>query len=326
MANKMEDANDLLFRFKEHLQVLNRSISTINAYTGHLKSFLAGKDCRDMKQVTRSMLEAYIAGLYDYRDEDNKPYSIATISLKVRALKRFFEYLEQSNVVFINPAEFIHEPKKEKTLPRAVLAPDEANKILDQPNLGTLKGIRDRAVLEVFYSTGIRLSELCRLTVYDADLTGGMLRINQGKGKKDRIVPLGKHAVRFLREYIAKVRPHFTRKNRSNRNLFVDFYGKALSAQVVEIMVRDCARAAGIEKKVSPHTFRHSFATALIKNGADVVAVQKMLGHVSLSTTQVYIRRLGLGIKAVHQKTHPREKDNAQGGKPQLVRMRPRSE
>lgn len=318
-----ENVNDLLFRFKEHMKVLNRSVATINAYTGHLKGFLAANDGADMKKVARSMIEAWITGLYDYRDKDNKPYSLATVSLKIRAIKRFFEYLERANIIFINPAEFIREPKKEKSLPRAVLTPEEAGRILDQPNLGTLKGIRDRSILEVFYSSGIRLSELCHLTIYDADLQGGTLRINQGKGKKDRIVPLGRHAIRFLREYIAKVRPHFTRKNRSNRNLFVDCYGKVISSQIVEITVRGYARSAGIKKQITPHIFRHSFATSLIKNGADVVAVQKMLGHAQLSTTQIYIRRLGLDLKAAHQKTHPREKDKATVISPQLTRIRP---
>ena len=320
-----ENANELLFRFKEHMKVLHRSASTQMNYINVLKSFLSTLLEKDMKQVTRSMIEAYIAGLSNYRAKGDKPYTTATICLKIRAIKRFFEYLEKMNIVFINPAEMIREPRIEKSLPRSFLPPVEINKLLDQPNLGTLKGIRDRTIMEVFYSTGIRLRELCNLTIFDADLQGGMLRVNQGKGKKDRVVPLGRHAIRFLREYITKVRPHFTKKNRAGRNLFVDCHGKAIGHQVVEIMVREYARQAKIKTKVTPHTFRHSFATALIKNGADVVAVQKMLGHAYLKTTQIYIRALGLDLKKAHQKTHPRERDrvSASSAKPQLERIMP---
>lgn len=145
-------------------------------------------------------------------------------------------YLEQANIVFINPAEFIQEPKKVRTLPRNILTPAEARQVLDQPNLGTLKGIRDRAILELFYSTGIRIEELCSLTIYDADLQGGMVRITKGKGKKDRVVPMGKHAVRFLREYITRVRPHYTRNNRTTRRLFIDAFdttGTLLANQLI---------------------------------------------------------------------------------------------
>ena len=258
------------------------------------------------------------------RTEDEKKYATGTVIVKVRALKRFFEFLETANHIFINPMEYIQEPKKEKKLPRTVLSVGEVRKILDQPNLGTLTGIRDRTVLELFYSTGIRLNELCSLTIYDADLQGGMLRINQGKGQKDRVVPMGKHAVRFLREYITKVRPRCTKKNSRVRSLIVDRYGKPISKQVVGILVRKYASEAKIKKKVTAHTFRHTFATELVKNGADILAVQKMLGHVCLVTTQEYIRALGLDLKKAHTKSHPREKDKVKPSavKPRIKRIR----
>jgi len=303
----MEDTNEYLFKFKEHLAVLNRSPATIKAYMEHTKAFVKSMD--DIKQTTRRNIEEYIAGLYDYRSIEGKPYKIGTICVKVRSIKRLFEFLEKTNIVFINPAEFIIEPKKEKGVIKTTLTPKEANKILDQPNLGTLPGIRDRAIFEVFYSTGIRLNEMCSLTIYDADLTGGMLRINKGKGSKDRVVPLGKHAVRFLREYITKVRPKLTIKNRTCRHLFVNRYGGIISGQVASVMVKRYVRAAKLKKQVTAHTFRHTFATVLMKNGADIAAVQKMMGHSDIKTTQGYLRSLGIDIKAVHKKTHPREKD-----------------
>jgi len=318
--------NDILFGFKEHLKVLGRSLATVEAYGEHARAWLIATATADVKRVTRTALEAYIAGLYEHRTKEGKPYAAGTIAVKVRSIKRLFEYLEQANLVFVNPAEFIREPKKVRGLPRNILTPAEARAILDQPNLGTLKGIRDRAVLEVFYSTGIRLEELCSLSIYDVDLQGGMVRIVKGKGKKDRVVPMGKHAVRFLREYITKVRPHFTRKNRTVRRLFIDAYGKPLSKQMANITIRACARAAGIEKQVTAHTFRHSFASALVKNGADIVAVQKMLGHADLKTTEIYLRSVGIDLKAAHKKSHPREKEREVIVKPELERIRPRYE
>jgi integrase/recombinase XerD len=320
----MDNTNDLVFKFKEHLAVLNRSPATIKSYTDHLKGFLAAIKETDMKKVTRSMIESYISELYDYRTIEGKPYSIGTICIKVRSVKRFFEFLEKANIIFIDPAETIKEPQKEKNLPKRVLTRKEVLTIMDQPNLGTRTGIRDRAILELFDSTGIRKEELCALSIYDADLTGRMLRV-KGKGKKDRVVPMGRHAAKFLKEYIAKVRPHYTKKNRSSRHLLVDIYGKPISKQAVSAMVKKYGKSAGIKKSVSPHIFRHGFASVLIKNGADLMAVQKMLGHAFPSTTQIYIRSLGLDIKSVHSKTHPREKDKADRKtiKPRIERIRP---
>lgn len=322
------DTKNLLFRFTEHLKVLNRSPATIKAYTGNVRHYLAEQEetqtkTKNIKAVTRRDMERYVATFY--KNKKNKEYSTGTICMKIRSLKRFFEYLEQSNIIFINPMEYIHEPKQDKSIPRNILTTKEMEKLLDQPNLGTRTGIRDRAVLEVFYSTGIRLSELCHLTIYDADLQGKMLRINQGKGRKDRVVPLGRHAIRFLREYISKVRPHLSKKNRKSRMLFVNQLGQALSKQVVSVMVRTSSKKAKLTKKVSAHILRHTFATQLVKNGANVVAVQKMLGHRDLRTTQGYIKGLGIDLKKAHSKSHPREKDKISRGssKPKIERMRP---
>ena len=316
--------DELVFKFKEYLKVLNRSASTIKYYTDYTKEFLDVAGVDDVKAVTRSVIEDYIAGLYDHRTKTGKPYSNGTICLKVRSIKRFFEFLEQTNIIFIDPAEAIKEPQKQKLLAKRVLSRKQTLSLLDQPNLGTRIGIRDRAILELFDSTGIRTEELCRLTIYDADLTGKVLRI-KGKGQKERAVPIGKHAVKFIREYVTKVRPHYTKKNRSSRHLFVDIHGKPIGKPAVSVMVRKYAKAAKIKRAVSPHALRHGFATALIKNGADLMAVQKMLGHAYPSTTQIYIRSLGLDIKSVHQKTHPREKDKAdrKSIKPNIERIRP---
>lgn len=299
----MHNAQELLFSFKEHLQALGRSPATVAAYSGHARLFFKTLD-KDVKAVTRADIESYIESLID-----RKTLTTASICIKVRSVKRLFEYLEDANVIFINPAEAVTEPPKEQTLPRHVLTVKEMQALLDQPNCGLMTGIRDRAILEVFYSTGIRLAELCALTVFDADLTGGLLRVNRGKGGKDRVVPMGRHAVKALREYILKARSRLTKNNRKERRLFVNRYGNRLNKQSVGLMIRTYARQAKIKKKVTAHGLRHTFATVLVKNGAEIRAVQKMLGHRDLKTTGQYIRSLGLDIKAVHQKSHPRERD-----------------
>jgi len=321
----MASANTFLFSFKEHLKVLHRSSATVEAYSSHIQAFLDTTGFDDVRAVTRKKLEDYMATLYGYRTKDGKPYTAATISVKIRSLKRFFEYLEESNIVFINPAEFIREPKKVRGIPKNILNPAEARAVLDQPNLGTLRGIRDRAILELFYSTGIRIEELCSLSVYDADLQGAMLRITKGKGKKDRVVPMGKHAIRFLREYITKVRPHFTKKNRAERRLFIDTSGKPLSKQMTGISVRQYGKAANIGKPVTAHIFRHTFATGLVKNGADITAVQKMMGHADLRTTGIYLRTACVDLKKAHKESHPREKEQEEQSicKPVMERRTP---
>lgn len=312
----MNNFNELLFGFKEHLKIKNYSKASISHYTEHhllgFFEYLKENDITDIKRVTRDILNAYQLMLTEYRDrETGKGYTTSTILVKIRAVKRFFEYLEASSHILVNPAEYLKEPKKETRLPRVILTGDEVRKLLDQPNLSTMWGIRDRTFLEVFYSTGIRLEELVNLTIFDCDLQGGMLRVNKGKFAKDRVVPLGRHAVRFLKEYITHVRPHYTRENKQIRNLFVSQLGTPLSKQVVEIKVRTYAKKAGIKKRVTPHVLRHTFATELVKNGADITAVQKMLGHSTLSITHIYTRVAGVEVKRTHKDHHPREKDNA---------------
>ena len=310
----MSTFDDLLFAFREHLRVKSYSPASIATYTDYLRGFFAYLEeigVKDAKRVTRDHLEAYRLRLSAHRVHGDRGYSVSTLCLKVRAVRRLFEYLEMLNRILVNPAEKFKEPKKETRLPRVVLTAKEVRRILDAPDLSFEIGIRDRAMMEVFYSTGIRLGELLRLTIFDCDLQGGLLRVNNGKGAKDRVVPLGRHAVKFLQTYLAKVRPRYTSWKRAERCLFVGRLGVPLSQQAVQKMVRNYARAAGIRKKVTPHTFRHTFATELVRNGADITAVQRMLGHSDLSVTQLYTRVAGVEIKKTHRHTHPRERDAA---------------
>jgi len=294
------------------MKVKNYSPATVSAYCEHLPGLFAHlkeQGITDVKRVNRDHLQGYQLMIMAHTStRTNNKYSVGTICTKTRSMKRFFKYLEDSGTILIDPAEHIKEPKVEKRLPRTILSEDEIRNILAAPRLGTINGLRARALLEVLYSTGIRLEELMNLTIFDCDLQGGLIRV-KGKFSKDRVVPLGKHAVKFLKEYITRVRPGQTKNNKALRNLFVSRFSGPLSKQVIEIMVRDYAKKAGIKKKVTPHTFRHTFATDLIRNGADITAVRKMLGHSYLSATNIYIRVAGADVKKTHSTSHPRERD-----------------
>jgi integrase/recombinase XerD len=306
----MSDFNELFFSFTERLRVKNYSPSTRAAYTTELRFFfdyLKEKGVSDIKSVTVDLLKEYQLALFAQKEA--KGLTVAYVCMKTRAVKRFFEHLEASGLLLVNPAEQIKEPKIESRLPRAVLTEDEARNIMNQPKLKTLIGVRDRCVLEVLYSTGVRLEELTNLTIFDCDLQGGLLRVNKGKGSKDRVVPMGKHAVRFLKEYIAKVRPHYTRTNRQLKTLFMNHLCRPLAKQTVEVLVKNYAKQAGVQKQVTPHVFRHTFATELLRNGADITSVQKMLGHADLRNTHIYTRVAGCDVKKTHSMSHPREKD-----------------
>jgi integrase/recombinase XerD len=323
----MNEFSDLLFSFTEHLKVKNYSPQTVRPYSSQLRYFLdhlTGIGITDVRGVTRDLLRDYQAKITEEKTARGLGFSF--VASRIRSVKRFFEYLEQSGHILINPAEHIKEPQKESHLPKVVLTEEEVHRILGQPNLSTAVGIRDRAVLEVFYSTGIRLEEMTNLTIFDCDLQGGLLRVNKGKGSKDRVVPLGKHAVRFLKEYLTNVRPHHTIMNKQLKTLFVNQWGAPLSKQIIDIIVRKHAKRARIAKHVTPHTFRHTFATELIRNGADIVSVSKMLGHSDVRITQVYIRVAGIEVKNTHSQSHPREKDKetSKEAEPDITKIKDR--
>lgn len=323
----MNNFSEHITGFTGHLKVKNYSPRSIEAYSYHLQRFfeyLAENKITDIKRVSRDVLKTYQLRITETGGKRGNRYTVGTISIKIRSVKRFFQYLEETNCILINPAENIKEPKKETRLPRVVLTESEARKILEQPNLSTMTGIRDRAILEVFYSTGVRLEELINLTIYDPDLQGGMLRVNKGKYAKDRVIPLGRHAVKFLKEYISHVRPTHTKTNKAIRTLFISRFGVPVSKQTVEIMVRQYTRQAGIQKRVTPHVFRHTFATELVRNGADITAVKKMLGHASLSATHIYTKVANRDVKKTHGKSHPRERDKEakQQAVPQILSIK----
>lgn len=274
---KAKDLEPLLEKFINHLEVLNRSPSTIRNYVMQNRLFFNTVKIDDINIITRDIIETYITGLFEYKDSSGKPYMVNTICIKVRSIKCFFKFLEKHDFIFINPAEYISVPKSDNNKIRDILTYKEFKALLAQADKKTAFGFRDRAILEVFYSTGIRIKEICTLKVNDVDFKNKVIRI-KGKGQKDRVIPVGKHAIQCLKGYITEVRPGFVkRNNKGSKLLFTSRMGAPLNKDLIRFMINKYTKASGITKKVTPHTFRRSFATALVKNNADIVSVQRML-------------------------------------------------
>ena len=237
-------------------------------------------------------------------------YSPATMARKIATLRSFYKWAERRGLAEVNPMTLIRTPRQNKRLPKAITV-EQVEMLLAAPGSTDVLGRRDRAMLETLYSTGIRVSELVGLNFLDLDITGEALRI-RGKGKKERLVPLGTHALTAIRSYIELVEadPKFSKawaeENRTEAALFINKHGNRLSSRSVRRKLDKYLREAGLDPTISPHTLRHSFATHLLDNGADLRSVQELLGHQSLSTTQVYTHLSTQRIQKVYDDAHPR--------------------
>jgi len=292
----------VIAEYKNHLKAQGYAENTIEIYRKGLDQFsryLKKRTITDLRKVTKEVIQ-------DYQEKVmGEPIAMESKALKLRPIKRLFEYLTETNKLLINPTEGIVETSRRNRKIGPALTIEEMNKLLAQPNLSLKTHIRDRAIMEVLYATGIRLDELLSLEVYHADLKDKVLYIRKGKGKKQRVVPLGKAAVTYLKEYIEKIRPHYSRKNPKERKLFLLNTGLPMNPASVRQMITKYKSETGIKKPASPHTFRRTCATHLLQQGADIRYIQKLLGHKRLSTTQVYTRVMPIEVKQTHNKTHP---------------------
>ncbi|MFH1525110.1 MAG: site-specific tyrosine recombinase XerD [Bacteroidota bacterium] len=277
------------------------SDNTVESYKSDLKKFLeylAVQKIADLNAVTSKTISEYFN-----LQRDNRIAS-KTTSRYLSALKGFFRYLHYQEYIQNDPTEILKSISRERKLP-VVLAVYEIDDILNQPNIKDTLGLRDRAMLELLYSSGLRVSELINLKVSDLYFENEVIRVF-GKGSKQRIVPIGKSARKWIKDYLIKSRPSLEKKMKSANIIFLNKRGTKLSRMGVWKIIDKYSKDAGIKKAVHPHTFRHSFATHLLEGGADLRAVQEMLGHADISTTQIYTHINRDFIKQVHKDFHPR--------------------
>jgi integrase/recombinase XerD len=301
----------LLFEYLKSLKIRNLSERTVQETRWRLSQFfnyLEDNGITHIDGLTKETVWLYQVHLYETINDKGMQNSTGHQNNLLGAVKQFTRFLKERDYIVSDPSRDIQYAKVPKSLPRGILTSSEARKIMHAPDTSSVIGYRDRTILEVLYSSGIRKAELNHLKLNDVDYHDGFLRVIEGKGKKDRIVPLGRIACRYLENYIKTVRPELIREP-YNSHLFLSLKGNRLSKNVIWELIKKYARKAKIRKNVHPHTFRHTCATAMLRNKADINVIQKLLGHESLNTTQVYISLSITDLKEVHQKCHPREKD-----------------
>ncbi len=263
-----------------------------------LLSFLETLGITDPSQVNKKDLNSFFSSL------NKTGLSSNSAARYYSSIKGFFRYLFIQNYIKENPMEKVSSPKLKKGLP-LVLSVTEVDSILARPDTSNVLGLRDKALLELLYACGVRVSELLGLKVSDLFFNEEMIRVF-GKGSKERLVPVGRSAVKWVKEYLIKSRPMLEKKHKSENFLFLNKRGTKLSRMGIWKIVDKYVKDAGIKKEVHPHTFRHSFATHLLEGGADLRAVQEMLGHADISTTQIYTHIDREYIKQMHKDFHPR--------------------
>jgi integrase/recombinase XerD len=277
----------------------NLSPNTVRAYATDLAAFLdwAEREGLDPLDLDHRDFRLYLAYL------DRARYSRRTINRRLSAIRGFYRHLVATGVIAGSPCEAVSGPKQPKSLPRLIPRAD-MDAILNASDTSTPKGLRDQAILETLYASGLRVSELAGLSCRDIDFEAGQVKV-LGKGGKERIVPLYPFALKTLRLYLTQARPLLA-SDASGEALFLSTRGSPMSTETVRVAFKGVLKRAGVDQSYSPHDVRHTFATSLLEGGADLRSVQEMLGHASLSTTQVYTHLSAGHLKDVHRQAHPR--------------------
>ena len=269
----------------------------------------------DLAAIEPATMSDYQAFVYDYiSPKTGKPLSTQSQIHALSYVQSFFRFLRQTERIAFDPAKVIRLPRHPQRLPVDLLTPEEMRRLLAVPDLGTPTGFRDRCIFELFWCTGMRISELLSLAVADLDFAQGLVTIRHGKGDKPRVVPLGAGVVGWLREYIEKARPWLALNEPNPPQtiegggcLFLSRFGRQMEKSGLFYKLRAYQRRAKIKKKLSTHTFRHTLASEMLKAGADLRHIQELLGHENLTTTQRYLHVVKADLKKAHSKTHPRE-------------------
>jgi len=309
--------------YLQQLAVRNFSPQTILSQRKQLwlfQQFCENQGVAYPSKITRSAVEAFQLHVHLYRKKDGVPLAASTQRQWLTAVKGFCTWLVRRDVIERNPAGDLQMPRAERRLPKGVFAPAEVERVLAVPDVSSPFGLRDRAILEVLYSTGIRRNELCNLDLSDVQFERGLLHIRQGKGHKDRFVPIGARALAWAEAYLHEARHHLGCTQDPDA-LFVGKHGHRVHPSRLAANVHKLIARARVGKVGSCHMFRHAFDTALLENGCDLPHIQAMLGHAKLETTAIYLH-VGLrDVKAAHQKHHPANRPGT-GSLPEQVQSR----
>ena len=298
-----------LHRFCVFMAARNYSPLTIEYRQRVVGAFIVWATTRHAiapKDVSPQLLEQYQLHLFEYRrTKDGAPLAFRTQLVRLVAIRAFFKWMARSGVLARNPAADLELPRGEKRLPDNILTPDEVEAVFAAPDTSKLLGLRDRAILEVLYTTGMRRAELCQLRTFDVDYKRRLIMVRKGKGRKDRIVPAAERSLSWLCAYRDNCRPQLSVGAGGPDALFLNLRGRPLKPVKLSERIASWVRASGINKRGSCHLFRHAAATHMLENGADIRFIQAMLGHESLDTTQIYTHVSIAKLAEVHSATHP---------------------
>lgn len=286
-----------------HYLAVERGLAqnTLDSYKIDINQYMLYLKQQGISQLSLASKSNIIGYLMQLQKAGRAP---ATISRRLAAIKTLYRFMLSEELIATDPAADLESPKLSQRLPQ-VLTFQEVDKLLNQPQIDTPSGLRDKAMLELLYATGIRVSEMVTLDVEHVNLDVGYIRC-LGKGAKERIVPMGSVAIKSVKEYLAVGRVKLTKGRSTENSLFVNQHGRRLTRQGFWKIIKKYARKGKIGKNITPHTLRHSFATHLLENGADLRSVQEMLGHADITTTQIYTHLTRSRLKEVYSQTHPR--------------------
>lgn len=310
------ELRELANRYLAWLVATRFAEDTVKNHTADIEWFLRyleGQRIERIADVTPETLEDYSLRLRKQRHtvHENRKISLAHVSHRLNTVKQFFSWLAKQMIILVDPSENLEIPRLPATLPQTILTQKEAQRLLGAPDLKSPVGYRDKALLEVIYSTGIRAGEVFRLKVGDFDPRNRTLFVKEGKGGKDRVLPLPMIAAGYLKEYVERVRPKYAKRmRRDDGTLFLNYTGSALCLNRLHNIFSVTTKAAGIDKRVTAMVLRHSIASHLLENGMDIRYIQEFMGHERLATTQIYSKVTMDGLRKMYNKHHPKEHRN----------------
>lgn len=307
MSDRSRNMKEHAEEFLKKLEARHYSSETLKIRRFDLAVFLQWAEDRGMtdpEDISRPVIDRYQRYIFKYRKKNGEPLALSSQRGRLVAIKQFFKDLAQRYVILNNPTSELQMPREGHRLPRDPFNISEVELILIQPDIETPNGLRDRCLMELLYSTGVRRSELVGLSIYDIDFDRQVIMIREGKGRKDRVVPVGNRALLWLEKYLHEGRPLFCLQA-EEPHLFFTKRGQYMSSSYLGSCVRRYIDQAGVNKKGSCHLFRHTVATLMLENGADIRYIQQLLGHAKLNTTEVYTRVSIDQLRKVHRLTHP---------------------